>query len=207
MKAWYFAPPKRRLRFNDKRLIRAGVTHTVEGSPRTCSHGLHGSLQVMDALQYAETSILYRVELSGEMDKGSDKIAAQSRKYIKRYNIESILFKFARKQALINIKKIRPYTSKEEYSVIIKWLNTGDKKLRSAAESAALSVVESAVESVAWSAAGSVVGSAAESAAWSAAWSAKSAWSVVESAAESAAWSAQEKMLLKMITEKYGEIE
>ena len=152
MKAWYFAPKNNRLCFGDGRLVRAGVTHTVEGDPKLCSHGLHGSERVIDALSYASTSILYSVELGGEMDKGSDKIAAQSRKYLKRYDLEDILFKFSRKQALINIKKIKPYSSKEEYSTIIKWLNTGDKKLRSAAWSAVRSAARSAAESAAESA-------------------------------------------------------
>lgn len=87
LKAWYFAPQGNRLGYGDNRLIRVGITHRVEGRPETCERGLHASKQIIDALQYAKSNILYRVELSGEMDHASDKIAAQSRKYLKRFDI------------------------------------------------------------------------------------------------------------------------
>ena len=50
IKAWYFAPVGNRL----------------------------ASTRIIDALSYAETSILYRVELDGKVDQGTDKLAAQS---------------------------------------------------------------------------------------------------------------------------------
>jgi len=152
-KAWYFAPEGNRLKYQDNRLIRVGVTHRIEGKPETCSHGLHASNRIIDALKYSQTNILYRVELSGEMDRAEDKIAAQSRKYLQRFDMESILFEFSRKQALINIKKVKLYTRKDDYSLIIEWLKTGDQNIRSAARSAAESAAESAAWSAAWSAA------------------------------------------------------
>ncbi len=156
MKAWYFAPKNNRLRYGDDRLIRVGITHRVGVEPETCERGLHASLRVIDALQYAETSILYRVELGGKMDHADDKIAAQSRKYLKRMDIEKILFEFSRKAAKRNIEKIKPYTTDDDYSLIIKWLDTGDQSLKGAAWSAA----RSAARSAAWSAARSAAGSA-----------------------------------------------
>lgn len=137
MKAWYFAPQGNRLRYGDNRLIRAGITHTVEGKPETCEHGLHSSKRVIDALGYAGSPILYRVELGGDMDYGDKKVAAQSRKYIKRYDIESILFEFSRLAAKRNFHLCEPYMSKEDYALVIKWLDTGDQSLRGAARSAA----------------------------------------------------------------------
>ena len=199
-KAWYFAPEGNRLKYQDNRLIRVGVTHRIEGKPETCSHGLHASNRIIDALKYSQTNILYRVELSGEMDRAEDKIAAQSRKYLQRFDMESILFEFSRKQALINIKKVKLYTRKDDYSLIIEWLKTGDQNIRSAAWSAA--------ESGAWLAARSSARSSAWSAAGSSAWSA--ARSAAESAAESAAWSgarsAQERMLVRMMKAKFWNI-
>ncbi len=211
-KAWYFAPEGNRLKYQDNRLIRVGVTHRIEGKPETCSHGLHASNRIIDALKYSQTNILYRVELSGEMDRAEDKIAAQSRKYLQRFDMESILFEFSRKQALINIKKVKLYTRKDDYSLIIEWLKTGDQNIRSAAwsaaESAAWSAAGSAARSAAWSAARSAARSAAESAARSAAESA--AWLAARSAARSAAWSAarsaQERMLARMMKAKFWNI-
>ena len=198
IKAWYFAPKDEVLRYGDGRTIKVGITHSVGGEIKTCVNGLHGSERLIDALRYAESSILYRVNLYGNMDIDIDKIAAGHRRYLQRFNIESILFEFSRNQALINIEKIKPYTSKKDYNLIVKWLNTGNIKIRSAAASAARSAAESAARS------------AAASAAWSAAWSA--AASAAESAAASAAWSAawsaseekQEEILISRIEEKFG---
>jgi len=119
---------------------------------------------------------------------------------------------FARGQAAINLEKIVPYCSIEEYSTICSWVLKGDESARDAAKDAAMSAacsVESAgsaawgassarsaissVRSAAWSAAGSAARSAASSAARSVASSASSiAWSAALSvalSAGSAAWS------------------
>jgi hypothetical protein len=202
MKAWYFAPPTEVLGYGDGRKIQVGKMHTVKGRPEVCSFGLHGSVRLLDALGYAKSPILYLVNISRNVDSVTNKIAGQRRKYIARIDAEEILWKFARKQALINVTKIQPYCSLAEYKLILKYLNTGQSKsaaesaARSAAESAAWSAAGSAAESAAWSAAGS----AARSAAWSAAWSA--AESAARSAAWSAAWSAQNKMLTNMVMEE-----
>ncbi len=103
---------------------------------------------------------------------------------------------FGCQKALINIEKIKPYCSEEDYKIIVDYLNSPTEDARLAAWSAA----DSAAESAAWSAdsaAESAAWSAAESAAWSAAESAavsasRSAVSAVRSAAESAADSAAE---------------
>ena len=162
MKAFYFAKTKKQLRYNDNRSIVVGETHTIEQAPKCCKVGLHASIRLIDALKYAPGPILYLVELSGEIDVANDKIAAQSRTYLKEFDATDVLNKFARLQGLINIEKIKPYCNSEDYVLIIKWLETGEETLRSAAWSAARSAAESAAESATWSA-------TAESAAWSAA--------------------------------------
>jgi hypothetical protein len=199
MLAWYFSGPDRTLRYKDKRKIRIGDTHKVKPPIKMCKNGLHASERVLDALSYAlnvRDLVLYRVKLSGEIIKGEDKAVASERTYLASVSADKILREFARRQALINIEKIKPHCSQENYEVILKWLTTGDKKYRSAAESAARFAAWSAARSAAWSAAESAawsaVWSAAESAARSAAWSAarSAAWSAAWSATRSAAWSA-----------------
>jgi len=180
MKAFYFAPNDKKLRYGDNRQIRVGRTHKVSGTPKLCKHGLHASVRLIDALGYAPGHHLYMVKLDGEMDVGNDKVAAQERTYIAHFNAEKLLREFARKQALINIEKIKPFISDDEYDVICRWLGTGDVKLQSAARSAA------------WSAAMAAARSAEESAARSAAWSALSAADSAAESAESAARSAEE---------------
>ena len=136
-KYFYFAPPNKCLDYGDNRPIVVGETHTVECTPIPCRQGLHASERVIDALKYAKSEHLYVVELGGEIVEGTDKLAAQSRKYVKYADIKNVLREFARRQALINIEKIRPYTDTDAYQTILRYLKTGDDTLRSAAWSAA----------------------------------------------------------------------
>ena len=149
MKAFYFAREDRKLRYNDNRSIIVGETHTVDCIPLVCKRGLHASTRLIDALLYAPGNILYHVELSGDLDKGNDKVAATKRTYLKEFDATELLREFARKQGLINIDKIKPYCSDKEYTLILDYLNTGNETIRKAAESAA----DSAARSAAWSAA------------------------------------------------------
>ncbi len=228
MKAFYFSNKEKKLRYGDNRVIVVGRKHKVRGIPVLCKHGLHGSVKVLDALQYALSSNLYLIELGGDIATGVDKCCATERTYLKTFNAEKVLEVFARKQALLNIEKIKPYCSGDDYDLIVKYLETGDEGLkwnaRAAADSAADSAraaawseawsearaAESAARAAAWTVAvesavsaarsvvGSAVGSAAESAALSAARSA--AWSEARSAALSAA----NTMLTEMIKEATG---
>ena len=64
--------------------------------------------------------------------------------HLKSFDATEVLKKFARLQALINIEKIKPYCCDENYSLIKKWLETGDESLRSDAEEAAIFAAKSA---------------------------------------------------------------
>ena len=109
------------------------------------------------------------------------------------------------KKALINIEKIKPYCSSDDYGLIITYLNSPTESARSAARSAADSAAwsaRSAASSAAWPAARSAAWSAARSAADSAAWSARSA-------ADSAAWSARsaaDSAAMKEFTQELREL-
>ena len=200
VKAWYFARKGNRLGFGDNRIVRVGITHTTDRKPVLCEHGFHGSTRVIDALLYASYHILYRVVLSGEMDIGGDKIAAQARQYLQRFDMKDILREFARKQALINIHKIKPYTPKADYASIVRWLETGDESVRSLAWSVGFPAArEAPVKSAVWASVWASTEAAARSAE-SVAWAAGLA--VREEARE-----AQNEMLLEMITDKYGAIQ
>ena len=209
---FYFSATDRKLRYGDGREIKTGGTHRVKGSVKLCEHGLHASKRIIDALRYAPGPILHLVTLGGEVVHGDDKSVATERTYVASFDATEVLREFARKQALINIKLIKPYCKAEEYELIVEYLKSGREDLRAAAESAAESAAGSAARSAARSA------ESARSAAWSAryAWSAagSAAWSA-ESAAEYAAWSAwyaaesaarsaANKMLLQMIKDATG---
>jgi len=87
IKAWYFAPVGNRLQFGDNRLIRTGITHSIEGDLKVCGNGLHGSKRIIDALNHAQTPNLYRTLHSGDVLFGADKLCSRKREYLKRYNI------------------------------------------------------------------------------------------------------------------------
>ena len=129
-----------------------------------CNYGLHASLHPFDALQYAPGGTLCLVEIGGKIEYGDDKLVAQKRKIVARFDATELLYDQARKSALSVIGNWETPVPQ----VVIDYLNTGRADLRSAAWSAAKSAAGSAALYVARSAARS----AAESAAWSAAWSA-----------------------------------
>jgi hypothetical protein len=94
---------------------------------------------------------------------------------------------FARFCAMQHIEKIKPYCSPEQYSLILKWLETGSEEFRAAAQSAARGAEHSAAWSAESGTARSVARSVALTAALGAAWLA--AWSAARSAALSGALS------------------
>jgi hypothetical protein len=186
VKAWYFAANNNKLRYGDGREIKVGETHSVEGKSKLCEHGLHASKRLIDALQYAPGSIIYRVELSGTMDVGNDKIAATHRKYIACIDGEELLRKFARKCALDVVHLW------DAPDIVIKYLKTGDDTIRSAAWDAAWDAVRDAAWDSAWDAAWTAARAAARATAWDAARDAarNAAWAAAGAAARNAYWTA-----------------
>jgi hypothetical protein len=138
IQAWYFATEERKLGYDDNRPIVVGETHTVDRKPVLCEQGLHASERIIDALNYAQGPILYRVELSGQIVRGDDKLVATSRKYLWKLDATEILREFARGQAIKNIELIKPYCSSKTYGTIIQYLTTGDESLRAAVRAAAM---------------------------------------------------------------------
>ena len=143
MKAYYFSTIGKTLRYGDGRVIEEGITHSVEGTPVLCEHGLHASKRAIDALHYAPGSYLWIVELSGEIVEGDDKVVATERTYIKGFDATNILREFSRKVALINIEKIKPYCFVEDFDIIIRYLETA---AGSAAWSAMNEMLEEMIE-------------------------------------------------------------
>ena len=137
MLAWYFAGKHNKLGFGDNRLVGVGKMHTVTCVPVLCESGLHGSVRVMDALDYARSAMLYRVDITRNVRIGADKICGQHRKYLSGFDATDVLREFGRKQALINVSKVKPHCTASEYDEIINWLDTGNPKIRASAFNAA----------------------------------------------------------------------
>lgn len=153
IEAWWFQHRDEKLRYGDNRRARVGVTHTIEGVPILRRIGLHASIRAMDALlhSHGDLRVIYRVELSGLMFIGDDRVAAQSRKYLRRIDTKHILRKFARLCALTNIEKIKPYCKEGDYNIILGFLKTG--KNREVAKLAAYAAANRADASAAYRAA------------------------------------------------------
>jgi hypothetical protein len=199
MKAWYFSKTDCKLRYNDNRIIKAGVNHTVDCKPVMCKQGLHASINIMDALEYAPGPYVWRVNLSGEVIKGDDKCVATHREYLWGFDATELLRKHARMSALDVLHLW------DAPDVVARYLKTGDESIRAAAWDAA------------WYAAWYAAGDAARAAAWDAAWAAAraaawyAAWDAAGAAAGYAAWAAawaaardkQSKRLYRMVIEEH----
>jgi hypothetical protein len=191
VKGWYFSDESRKLRYDAGREIAIGVEHTVKGYPEPCKRGLHASERILDALQYAPGPIIWRVELSGRIKRGDDKVAATRRKYIAGgLDISDILRKFARKQAL-SVAHLWDIPE-----IVRRYLEIGDEFIRAAAWAAAWAAAKDAASDAAWAAARAAAwaaaSDAASDAARAAAWAAASdaAWAAAWAAARAAAWAA-----------------
>jgi hypothetical protein len=97
--AWHFLPNDKKLRYGNEKGIRAkvkeGQTLKFKGEPILCQRGLHASVRLIDALQYAPGDILCRVELSGTIVHGDDKVVATERKVLWMLDAETVLHEFS----------------------------------------------------------------------------------------------------------------
>jgi hypothetical protein len=221
---YWFSDRRGVLSHDDGRPYEIGVKLSVKGRLVICKNALHGSFDAFDAMQYAPGPILHKVLFSGGRIEESDKVGSRSRTIIATRDAETMLYAFARKQALsVAVVEDMP-------PLVRQYLETGDAKLRTAAVRAAArnedrtarSAAEHAAWGAAWGAARSIADgaarSAADCAARSVAWAAArgaaegAAWSETRSAAEGAAWTAAwtaadnaaRVMFNQMVTDLFG---
>lgn len=175
--AWHFLKDDGSLQFehNGKTIKpQAGQTLTFKGEPMLCQSGLHASRQLIDALKYAPGAILCRVELSGTVVVGDDKLVATKRRILWKLDATNVLHEMACRAAESVIDNIKDSAIKAPCVAAIKakraWL---------------AGRISNDELSAAWSA----------RSAWLAAWSARSA----ARSAESAAWSAQNRTLTRLV--------
>ena len=77
--AWHFT---KGFKLRDGQDLVAGRTYKVEGPLRLCEHGLHASIRAIDALEYAPDTVVSRVECSGDIIHGEDKLVCSQRKVL-----------------------------------------------------------------------------------------------------------------------------
>jgi hypothetical protein len=96
-----------------------------------CRHGLHASRHVADAIQYAPGAVLCLVELGGTIIEQHDKVVAQRRRILARFDATELLRADARTSALSVIHLWKAP------DVVRQYLETGDEELRPGVRAAA----------------------------------------------------------------------
>jgi len=179
MKAWHFISNNKKLGYGDNRVVRVGQTYKYKGKEpiELCKRGMHGSVKIRDALQYAQGSIICLVEMSGEIIKGNDKVVATERKVLAMINGEKLLRKFA---CLCALDVIHLWDAPD---IVVRYLKTQDESIMQEA-SARVSAWGSARDSACDSACDSAWASACDSASASAS---DSAWASARASARGSA--------------------
>ena len=177
--AWHFLPADGRLNYGDGRLVVPGETLSVEGEPVLCEHGLHASERLIDALSYAPSSLVERVEVWGRVKRGTDTLDGQHRHCLWTLDIDRLLHEFALWCAEGALNRERAAGREPDPR---SWAALEAKRgwLAGTVSDAELDAARAA----AWDAVGA--------AAWAAAWDAASdsAWDAARAAANDSAWSA-----------------
>lgn len=88
--AWHFICSNRTTEYGNIQ-VRVGETITHDGEIQMCKSGLHASVDIMDALDYATDTMLCRVEIWGDVQEHEDKLVARNRKALWMKNIASDL--------------------------------------------------------------------------------------------------------------------
>ena len=182
---WFAAEPK--LPYGDGRPVIIGETLRVKPPLKLCKHGLHWSVDPLDALQYASGNLLYQVrpddsdwyDDKGQWHKGeyllvNDKGCSTGRTALAMRDATGMLCAFARDEA-------RPVIHLwDAPEVVRRYLETGDETIREAAEDDAVRAAAEAVRAA----------EEADPTAWyaarAAAWAAGAAWGAARAAAEAA---------------------
>jgi hypothetical protein len=152
-----------------------GETYHVEPPIEICSHGLHGSRKVLDALGYSAGHILTLCEVWGEFDEQSDKVVAEFRRPLWGKDISPELNEWAccNAEVALLIAEVEDPRSWEAIEAKRAWLRgeISDEELaaaRDAALDAAWAADRAADRDAAWAAAWA----ADRDAAWAVAWAA-----------------------------------
>jgi len=196
IEGWYFSPQDCRLAHGDGRLVEAGVTHSVSGELELCGNGLHFSVSSLNALDYAPSPIVWRVNVFGNIIKSYDKGCARERGYLWGYDATKVLRHFAR---LCALDVVHLWNAPD---VAIRFLRTGDESLRAATRAAARTATRAAAGTAARNAAGTAARNAAGNTARTAARdAARAARDAARDAARAATREAQNRRLHRMLME------
>jgi hypothetical protein len=184
--AWHWAKRDLKTQHTDEPIVVGGTLSAV-GILDLCHVGMHASLCPLDALQCAPGSMLCRVELSGEIIEGDDKLCARHRKVVAIYDADHMLHEFACLCAERALKQAGVTDERGHNAIKVKRLWLAGK-----ATDEEMAAARDAARAAAWDAAWDAARDAARDAAWAAAWDAArdAAWDAARDAARDAEWDA-----------------
>jgi hypothetical protein len=97
MKAWHFSDGT--LRGTGEPIV-AGAVFRVDPPLELCSHGLHGSVRAIDALEYGRGFVCSRVVHRGTIVRGDDKLCSTVREHIAVFDAREVVLAWARDETL-----------------------------------------------------------------------------------------------------------
>ena len=206
MLAWHFLRDDRRLNYPPHTWVEVGQKLTIDPPLSLCNWGLHASKRAIEALQYAPGPIASRLELSGEILEGYDKVCATERTVLQMVDATNVLHQFAcwcAEQALLREREAGWEPDPRSWAAVEakrKWLRgeITDSELAAAweaARAAAGAAASVAARTAAWTAAWDI----ARTAAWDIAWAA--VWDIAWDAARAADMAVHNTQLEKMLLE------
>ena len=133
IKAWHFAANNKKLMYDDNRPVRRNVRYFARPKGNELElrrHGMHGSKNILDALQWAPGNVITWCEFGGQIIQDDDKLVAEWRKPLWVYDATELLLEFTRWCAL-QVSHLW-----ECPDVVKQFLETGDKTLREKANRA-----------------------------------------------------------------------
>jgi len=179
--AWHWVSVDKMTQYEPRVPVVVGETLRVEPPISLCERGLHASIKALDALQYAPGPICCRVELSGEIKTGDDKLVATERKVLWMFDATNVLHEMAciSAETALLIANVDDHRCWEAIEAKRAWL-------RGEIDDATLTAARAAARAAVWAAAGAAAWDAAGDTAWYAAWDA--AWDAARAVAGAAAW-------------------
>ena len=190
VQAWHFLPEDRRLRYGGRDLVEAGKTYAAKGPLVLCrngnGNGMHASMRAIDALRYARGPIVCRVELSGKILHGYDKLCARKRTVLWMADATMALHEFACREAELALERAREAGHEPDER---SWKAIAIKRqwMAGQASDSELTAARSAALAAGWAAVRAGVRAGARTLAWDAAWTAAMD---AARAARAAAWDA-----------------
>jgi hypothetical protein len=113
--AWHFTDG---MKLRDGTPLVVGKLYKHTGPLEMCAKGYHASEDILDALRYAQGWIISRVECSGKIIKGDDKMVCEQRKAIKSVDVKKIILAWSMRVATDAVKMWRKKSTDEAWN---KW--------------------------------------------------------------------------------------